>query len=107
MDEVNERTTPVLTFAFTDEDGDPVTPTAATYAIEDVGSWTEILAETNITGLDTSVDITLTQAQTRILTETNPYEARRITVKFDYGSSKHGNLEEVIRIKNLYGVTTP
>ena len=106
MDEVNERTTPVITVAFTDEDDEAVTPTAATYQIDDFGSGTEILAETEIESLDTSISLTLTQAQTRILDETHYYEIRRITVKFDYGSSKHGNKRYLLKVKNLSAVTT-
>jgi hypothetical protein len=91
--EINERTTPTIVVTFKDENGNPVIPGAGYYRIDDHLSETEILDETAIPGLDTSVEIVLTQEQTRILDDANEYEIRRLTVRWDYGSDRHGNAE--------------
>ena len=79
MEYVNERTTPIVTVAFTDESGDPVAPAEAFYRIDDCQSGTEITGDTEIATPGTSEDIVLTQAETAILDENHEYEIRRIT----------------------------
>ena len=106
METVNERTTSIITVAFFDEDEAAVTPSAASYKIDDIGSSTAILASTAIGALDTTVDLTITAAQNAILSETNLYESRKVTVTWTYGGGKQGTNEYIYRIKNLSGVTT-
>jgi len=103
---VNERTTLVLTANFIDEDSLPVTPSAATYRIDDEASKISILPVTSFPSLSTSVDIEITSAENRILKERHASETRTVTVEFDYGSGKHGTSAYKYRVMNLYGVAT-
>ena len=107
-DPVNERSTSILSVSFFDEDDVAVVPASATYRIDDVQSGTAILAATVIGVLAVSVNLHITEEQNRILTESHPYESRRVTVSFRYGagSAKRGTDEYIYRIKNLYGITT-
>jgi len=108
MEEVNERTTPKVTVAFTDENGAPVVPNNAWYRIDDAFSETAMLAETAISPLASSVDIELTQSDTTILDENNEFEIRRITTRWKYWTGsrwKWDANEYFLKIKNLAGVT--
>lgn len=113
MDEVTERSTWITTVSFTDEDEDPVVPASASYRIDDVGSDTEIRDDTEISPLDSEVDIILTAADTSILDETRPYETRRVTVSWTYPTAASpsvtgtGTKEYLLNVVNLKGVTTP
>jgi len=110
IDEVNERTTWITAVSFIDENGSPVIPDAASYRIDDVGTNVEIREDTEIV-FDSppaaDVDLTWEASDTSILDETHPYETRRMTVSWDYGTDKHGHAEYLLNIRNLKGVTTP
>lgn len=105
MDSVNERTTLVLTISFKDEDDLPVVPSAAHYRIDDVASSTVIKAETALAPLASSIDLEILKGWNSMVAESRPYEIRRVTVEFDYGTGKHGTEEYLYKIVNLYGVT--
>lgn len=113
MDQANERSVAIINIAFTDENGDPVVPSSATYQIDDVGSGTAIRAATAISPLDTDVDIALTSEDLVILDETKPYETRRVTFEWVYNTdtspsiSASGNKEYFLNVANLHAVTTP
>lgn len=104
LDVVNERSSRTVTVSFFDDDNDPVTPTAATYRIDDPASDTAILPATSISPLGESVDIKITSHQNRIIKPRNAYEKRVVTVEFDYGVDGHGTNQYEYRLKNLYGV---
>lgn len=109
IDTVNERSTWITTVAFTDEDGEEVVPAAASYRIDDVASGTEIRDDTAITSLAKAIEIKWTAADTRILDETHPYETRRLTLTWTYGSDSppsQGTSEYLLNVVNLKGVTT-
>lgn len=110
IDEVNERSAWFTTITFTDEDGLPVVPSIASYRIDDVPSGVEIRADTVINPLSTSVDTKWERADTLILDETHPYETRRMTITWIYGTDSppsHGASEYLLNVVNLKGVTTP
>ncbi len=108
MSEVNERTTLIVTVAFSDEDDLPVIPESASYRIDDVGSGTAVRDSTAIAPLSSSVDIEWEPSDTSILDETHTRETRRMTVTWLYDSStKQGSAEYLVDIINLRGVTTP
>jgi hypothetical protein len=105
LDSFSERSTVVITVAFTDDDGAPVTPDSATYRIDDRASRTSILPVTAIGSLASSVDLTITSEQNAIIRSRKEYEIRTITVEFDYnGSTKHGTAQYEYKLVNLYGV---
>lgn len=105
LDERTERSTVIVTVNFIDEDDNPVTPTAATYRIDDKASRTTILAATAIGGLSTSVDLEITPEQNAIIRSRLPFEIRTVTVEWDYDSgTKHGTAQYEYKLINLYGV---
>lgn len=99
---INERTTLVLTLAFFDEDDAAVTPTSAWYRVDDVGSGTSIVAQTALTGLSTTKELEITEAQNASVTRS--LEERVVTVSFAYGSGRRGTDEYRYLVRNLYGV---
>jgi hypothetical protein len=105
MDEVNERTTMLLTVAFFDDDGVAVAPTTASYRIDNRNSGTEIVDDTAIATPGTTEEIEITSAQNRILNAANKEEIRVVTVDFTYGSSRRGTVEYFYKVKNLFGIT--
>lgn len=104
LDEVNERSTSVVTVAFTDEDGDPVTPDSASYRLDDKQRRTVILDDTSIGSLSTSVDIEITPEQNRILRQRSIYEIRTLTVHYEWTGGKAANSQYRYKVINLYGV---
>ena len=109
-DIANERSTPITTVAFTDENGDPVNPTSAYYRIDDMGSKTEIRADTEISlgsPAGTEASIRWSQSDTQILDQTRLVETRIMTVYWFYGTgspSNQGTEEFILYIKNLSGM---
>lgn len=104
LDEVNERSTSVVTVTFRDEDDALVTPSAATYRLDDKQRRTVILDDTNIGSLSTSVDIEITPEQNRILRPRAAFEIRTLTVHYEWGSGREANSEYRYKVINLYGV---
>lgn len=102
---VNERTSSTVTVSFFDEDDAPVTPTSATYRIDDVTSGTVVRSATSLTGLGTTKAIAVTKDENKIISEAHVYETRRLTVEFSYATS-HGTNDYFWRIRNLPGVST-
>lgn len=106
-DRANERSTWITNVAFTDENGNPVTPSAAEYRIDDVGLGIEIRGDTDISSLAENIDIEWTPSDTTILDQTRAYETRCMTVKWSYAGSKQNTGKYLLDIVNLKGVTTP
>jgi len=101
MDQINELSAMVLDIAFTDEAGDPTTPSAAVYRIDD-SSGEEILDDTPITGLAPTVSITIPGDLNRILDQSRYAETRMVTLRWTYGTpAKQGTAEYKYRIRNL------
>lgn len=104
LDEVNERSSFSVTAAFTDEDGDPVTPTAATVRIDDERSKTEIRGTQALSSLAEEMTIEISSGENRILKTRSKSEIRIVTLEWDYdGGAKHGVEQYRYRLLNLYG----
>ena len=73
---VNERSAKIVPVAFIDANGDPVTPTAATYRVDDVGTGTEVRGDAPVTDLDEDIEILLEAVDTVIIDASRPYETR-------------------------------
>lgn len=104
LDEVNERSTQVVTVAFFDDAGSPVTPTSAIYRLDDKRNRVVLVDDTVIGSLSTSVDIEITPAQNRIIRPRAQYEVRTLTTIWQYGSGKQGTAQYRYKVINLYGV---
>lgn len=109
MWKVNERTTVIITVSFFDEDDAPVIPSLVTYRLDDVKTGNAILARTDIIApaLAAVITIEVTPAQNQIISDANPFEIKRLTVEFWYGSGRHGTDEYLYVVKNLVCVSTP
>lgn len=75
---------------FIDEDGDPFVPTSAQYRLDDVASATQILAWTPITPLGSSVLITVSAPQNKLIGR--PLETHQCVVQLVDG---YGNVDNV------------
>lgn len=104
LDECNERSTWLVDVAFFDDDGAPVTPSAATVRIDDEKNRTNIRPATAIGSLNTTVTLEITADENYIIRPRAKYEVRTVTVGFDYGVGRHGNTEYRYKVINLYGV---
>ena len=104
LDELNERSTYVVTVSFFDENGDPVTPSSATYRVDDEKHRTNLVPTTSIGSLTTAVDIEITSDENRIIRSRSAYEVRTVTVIWNYGGTKQGTGQYRYKVINLYGV---
>lgn len=105
MFSVNEKSTAVLTVSFKDENGIAVAPSSGTYTITDVDSGTVITASTPFTPSGTTHDLTITPTENRILTTSNLFEKRKVTVTFTYLVTKQGTAEYIYLVNNLGNIT--
>lgn len=107
LDEINERTAFPLAVSFLDENSAPVTPTSATYRIDDEASKTSILTTTNFPSLSDTVDLWITSDQNFIVRPRSKFEIRTVTVQYVY-ESENGPTPATAQYKykliNLYGV---
>lgn len=105
--EVTERSDFPLAVSFLDEDGVAVTPTAATYRIDDQQNRTNLLPATSFPSLASSMDLWMESDWNRIIRSRSKYEIRVVTVEYDYDSgvgSKHVTSQYKYKVLNLYGV---
>lgn len=105
--DVNERSAFALTVSFFDENAVAVTPTSATYRIDDEANRRNIQLATSFPSLSSSVDLWITSDQNFIIRERQAYEVRTVTVEYDYESENgpaHGTAEYKYKLINLYGV---
>lgn len=75
-----------LTFAYTDKDGNPETPTASTYTIHDESTGTQI--ESGSLTLASTVDVTLTTTANTLVNATKTQETRVLTITNTYASAE-------------------
>lgn len=107
LDTCNERSQFSITVSFFDDHADPVTPTAATYRLDDQASRTNIQPATSISPLGETVDLVIVSDQNYIVRSRKPYEVRTVTVEFDYESESgpaHATAQYKYKLLNLYGV---
>ncbi len=113
MDRVNEHSTWFTTVSFTDENGDPVVPTSASYRVDDVGTGAQVRDDTDIPSPEAETEIMWAPSDTAILDESHPYETRRMTVSWTYPTALspseegEGHAEYLLNVVNLRGVATP
>jgi len=101
---VNEETSAYLTVEFYDKTGTLALPASVEYRVDCVTTGTAIRAATAIVPA-TSVEVALDTDDTRIVTQTNPFEERCVTVVATYGPKDAISTEYRFRVKNLNYVT--
>jgi hypothetical protein len=102
---VNEGSTHVVTASFSDEDGNAVIPTSASYRVDDAASGTVVIAATAVTPTAAVIDIVIPAAKNMILNAGRSLEQRVLTVTFTYSGGKTGTGEYHYHVKNLRGIT--
>ena len=106
LDVINEMTTLVITATFRDLNGALVTPSSASYRIDDAISGSQIRGDTPFTPAGSSHDITISANENRILDNAHNAEERIVTVKFIFGiDNKEGNGEYRYVVKNLMKIS--
>ena len=103
MESINEGSSAILTIAFTDQDGDAITPDSATFTIYDKFSGTERRSGT-ISSLASSITFVTTDEDNAILNQNNRYEVVAILIEFSY-NSRYGKGEYFYKVNNLAQVT--
>lgn len=103
MDQVNELSTSYTTVTFYDQNGNLATPDSATYTIFNVSTGQQVLPTTVITGLASSVTLTVTAVQNTLSDRTNAQEIRRIQVISHYGASQLDSAYEYAVVNLTYG----
>lgn len=105
--EVNERSAFALRVTFFDENAEAVSPTSATYRIDDESSKTSILPSTPFPSLSTAVDLWITSDQNFIIRPRSKWEIRTVTVSYVYESENGptpATAQYKYKVVNLYGV---
>jgi len=104
MEEVNEKSVSVVTVLFKDEDSVLISPSAATYRIDDKTTGNAVVAVTSIVPIGGMYDIIITAAQNAIINTDKAYETKVVTVSYTYGTGSANAVYEY-KVKNLLKVT--
>jgi len=97
---INEGSTAFLTISFYNKLGVLAVPTSATYRIDDVATSTAIKATTPLVG-GSSVELTISPTENRILSQANEYETREVTIIADFGAGEQMTSSMRYRVTNL------
>lgn len=103
--EVTERSTAWLTVSFYNRAGVLEIPATATYEIWDVASGTTIKASTSLTPAS-SIEITLSSDDNKILNQELFREARKVIVTAAYAGSEKLVQDYVYHVRNIAYRTT-
>lgn len=103
---INERTTAYVRIPMIGADGELALPTAVTYRIDDLTTGLEIRPNTVATPA-TTVEITLTPEDTRIIGDAYQNQERLITVQAAYGEADMLHDEFTFIVRNLRKVPLP
>jgi hypothetical protein len=98
---INEGQTSYISLAFTDQNGDPLTPTAITYRIDDEASETNLLAETDVLVPASSVEIKIPPEINELVSGDSSTEIRVATIEATYGTDDAVVAEVKWCIRNL------
>ena len=99
--EVNEGDMPTLTVSFYNESDVLTAPASATWSIIDVDTGTEMMASTAISGIASSVALTVPAAATAIVNDAKKYETRRVIVEATFAASRKKFGVYNFQVKNL------
>lgn len=105
MEEVNEKSTYVVTLSFKDEDGVAVTPEALAYRLDDESSGEEVIEDTVVVPTSTTYSLTIASTLNIILNDDKKFEIKVLTASFIYATSKVGTAEYKYKVLNLKYLT--
>ena len=99
---VNENTTLVVNLAFTDEDGNPVTPSALRWRLDDVATGDALSGWQDITPLSDRHDLVIAAGHNAICNEALESERKHLTVEITYGTdNKKATADYIYAARNL------
>jgi len=97
---INEASSGTLTIEFLDEAGLPAVPSSISYRIDCVTTSTAIRADTAVAPAS-SIDLALTPDDTRIVTQSNRVERRRVTLVATFGPGDQLTQDYEYSVRNL------
>ncbi|MEW6487656.1 MAG: hypothetical protein AB1578_07050 [Thermodesulfobacteriota bacterium] len=98
----NERQSLRLRATFTNADGQPVTPDAVTYRVDNADTGEPVVAETPVAEPATVVDVVITREQNALQDAAAPRERRVVTLDFSYDAGAQGApIEYRYTLRNL------
>jgi len=103
--EVNEGSTAYLTVVCKNKAGAAQAPASAVYRIDDLSSGEVIKADTSLPA-STSMEITLSSVDNRIVNSEQGSETRRVVVSASYGADDAVVGVYLYKVKNVGGVTS-
>ncbi len=101
IEEVNENSTRYLDVTFRDENNALAAPNSVQYRVDCITTGTAVKALTTVNAPSSSLRITLTKAETAIITDTNNQELKRVSIIAEYGAGDEENDEYDFYVKNL------
>lgn len=106
---VNERSPIFITITFTDESGNPVTPTTVDWRLDDVTDnvTTQIVDWTNLPSPASTMQVTVPGSNNNIVDEDHNTEQRVFGVRVDDGLQTEGYSQKQYNVLNLVGPTGP
>lgn len=104
LEEINEDSAARLTVSFLDEDSAPIVPATVTYEVHDEDTGVELRTATGLSPAS-SIDVTLTNVDTKMNTTTKKKETHVVTVKATFSGGLQINSEYRFRVINLEQVT--
>lgn len=102
---VREKSVFYTTVRFKDKNGIAMTPASASYRIDDVKSGTEIRDWTTIDDLSTSVELTISGDDNKMVDETNGKEMRELVIKWADSNGNEVKDATYYYVWNLKGVS--
>lgn len=106
---VNEKSPAFMTMNFTDENKLPLVPTSVDWRLDDVvdGIKTEIVPWTPLSGLASTMAVTIAGVNNAINDGTRVSERKAFGVRVDDGLSGEGYAELQYNVLNLHGPVGP
>ena len=101
MEDVNEKSTYVVTLSFKDENGVAVTPDSSTYRLDDEASGEEIIEDTVVIPTGTTYNAVISSTSNTILNDDKKYEVKVLSASFTYQTTKVGTAEHRYKLLNL------
>lgn len=101
MEEVNEKTTYVVTLSFKDESGVSVIPDSLTYRLDDEASGEEVIEDTVVVPTGATYNVVISSTSNIILNDDKRNEVRVLTASFVYQTTKIGTAEFKYKLLNL------
>lgn len=102
---VNEKSPLFMTIVFTDEVGDPLTPSKVEWRLDDKTKGVEVVGWTNLPGPSSTMNVTIPGLDNTIDDETHVAEVMAFGIRVDEGQAGEAHTEFQYNLINLTGPT--